>query len=135
MKAITFYNFTDSDFSWTWDGTPYLFPAKQRFMMEDWKAVHFAKHLANHVLNSQGKSVSDPSRAELMRRAMPVDEEIIAKDASELGTKLLNTESGTGEQPKVTQEESELSTSKPAKAKGGKAKAAKQMDEEEFEGK
>ena len=121
QKAILFCNFTDEPFSHTWDSVPYNFPPGQKFMMEDWKARHFAKHLANFVLNKQGKSVADPSHKDLMKKAMPDEGELVAVSESEMTTKLLNHEQ----------------TQSPVKkGKGGRPQksAAKPMDEETFEG-
>ena len=122
QKAITFLNFTDEAFSYTWDSVPYNFLPGQKFMMEDWKARHFAKHLANYVLNKQGKSVADPSHKDLMKKAMPDDSEIVATTSSELDTMLLNHKQE--EAPEVK------------KTKGGRPpkSASKPMDEDTFEG-
>lgn len=123
QKAITFCNFTDKPFSHTWDSVPYNFLPGQKFMMEDWKARHFAKHLANFVLNEQGKSVADPSHKDLMKKAMPDEDEVIAVSASEMTTKLLN----------YKQDETAPEVKKD---KGGRPRksAVKPMDEETFEG-
>lgn len=121
QKAIMFLNFTDEQFSHTWDSVPYNFPPGQKFMMEDWKARHFAKHLANFVLNKQGKSVADPSHKDLMKKAMPDEEGIVASSESELTTKLLN------------HEQSDVQVKK---NKGGRPPKSqpKAMDEDTFEG-
>lgn len=46
-KIVTFFNDTDIDFIGYWAKSEYHFPPGTRMMMEDWKARHFAKHLAD----------------------------------------------------------------------------------------
>lgn len=98
VKAIPFFNFTDKVFSWTWDGVPYTFEPMTSFLMEDWKAAHFAKHLVNHVLNMEGKSVADQLRGSYIARALPSLSRPIEVEASRIETELLNIE---GHKPKI----------------------------------
>lgn len=89
-KAVPFFNFTDKPFSHTWDSVPYEFDPMQSYMMEDWKAEHFAKHLVNHVLNLSGKSVADQSRESLLRKALPKSDRIVEVEESKIETELMN---------------------------------------------
>jgi len=53
-----FYNFTNKPFTGYWDGKPKTFKAGAKQYMEDWRAKHYAKHLANQVLLEEGKENS-----------------------------------------------------------------------------
>lgn len=52
-KAIKFYNPSDEDFVGMWDGEPYDVPAKTTISVPSYIAEHFAKHLANHILQER----------------------------------------------------------------------------------
>lgn len=52
-KAIKFYNPTDQDFVGVWDGEPYPVPAKSSILVTSYVAEHFAKHLANRILQEK----------------------------------------------------------------------------------
>jgi acyl CoA:acetate/3-ketoacid CoA transferase alpha subunit len=51
MTAKKFTNFTDKDFTHSFDGVPYTFKAGETIMLEDFKADHFAKHLVDQQMN------------------------------------------------------------------------------------
>lgn len=51
MQARQFYNFTDSEFKWKYDGIEYTFPPKSTVYLEDYKADHFTKHLVDQEMN------------------------------------------------------------------------------------
>lgn len=72
-KMVQFTNPFDKDFSWTWDSDPYTFPAGQTVYMEDWKAVHFAKHLVDRELLQNGLMVNHQSRVELERKCLQME--------------------------------------------------------------
>lgn len=99
QKAIKFVNFTNQSFSWTWDGVGYSFPAHSEHLMPDWQANHFAKHLVNHVLNTQGKLVNDGTRPALLAKALPGDEQVEAQDEAELNVKVLAASQNKEEKP------------------------------------
>lgn len=52
-EAIKFYNPTDRNFVGTWDNEPYDVPAKTVKYFSSYLAQHFAKHLANKILNER----------------------------------------------------------------------------------
>jgi hypothetical protein len=54
MNVIQFYNFSDEDFTWKYDGISYTFLAKSTTPLEDFKAEHFAQHLIDRELNRAG---------------------------------------------------------------------------------
>ena len=58
MKQALFYNFTDKEFIGYWDGKAKKFAPGAKQYMEDWRAKHYAKHLANSVLIANGKESS-----------------------------------------------------------------------------
>lgn len=94
-EVYEFHNFSNEDFTWNWDGTPYTFKAGQKIMLEAYKAFHFAKHLVNRELqklsykDKEGvthfRQVNDPMRVELMAKALrqigKSQTEDVAKDA------------------------------------------------------
>jgi len=55
VSIVTFFNFTDQEFTGYWDKTPYHFAPGEKMRMEDWKAKHFAKHLADQFCFSMNK--------------------------------------------------------------------------------
>jgi hypothetical protein len=54
QNVVIFVNFSAHDFVGYWDSVPYEFKSGQRMYMEEWKARHFAKHLANRELLRSG---------------------------------------------------------------------------------
>jgi hypothetical protein len=52
---VKFTNFSNEDFTWTWNGIPYTFPAQSVKFMETGLANHFAKHLVNRELLKRGR--------------------------------------------------------------------------------
>lgn len=66
MQSALFTNFSDSDFTWRWDGVDYTFKAGQSVYLEDYKHAHFTKHLVDRELQRQGKGIDDHSRQALV---------------------------------------------------------------------
>jgi len=89
MKLVKFFNWTDREFSWAWDGVTYVFPANESAMMEDWKAAHFAKHLIDRELHSEGLQVSDEKREEYLKKTV-IDTDVTVNSAHEATMKILN---------------------------------------------
>lgn len=54
-RIVKFTNFSNEDFTWTWNKIPYKFPAGQFRFMETLLAEHFAKHLINRELLKKGR--------------------------------------------------------------------------------
>ena len=65
MKAVNFTNFTATDFTYPWDNVEYTFKAGQTTQIEDYKALHFCKHLVDRELYGNGKPLNDHSRSAL----------------------------------------------------------------------
>ena len=88
MQAIKFKNFTDRDFSWKYDGIEYNFPAGQETYLEDFKAKHFAKHLIDRELTTQGiRTDSANKRAELEVKCFPGDAPVSVAKALDMEEK------------------------------------------------
>ena len=58
MKQALFYNFSNKEFIGYWDGKAKKFNAGDKQYMEEWRARHYAKHLANGILIATGKENS-----------------------------------------------------------------------------
>jgi len=85
IKAIKFKNYTDKDFTWTYDSVPFTFKAGTETYLEDYKARHFAKHLIDRELNEEGVATNRTSRRlELETLCLPKDEEITPVEALQI---------------------------------------------------
>lgn len=85
MQAIKFKNWTSEDFTWSFDKVPYTFKAGDSMYLEDFKAKHFAKHLADREMNRL-KIPTDRKvdRDELERQCFPGDETVTPEVAINL---------------------------------------------------
>lgn len=54
-KIVKFVNFTDEDFTWSYNKVPYTFKAGEVKFMSEGIARHFAKHLVNRELHRRGR--------------------------------------------------------------------------------
>lgn len=88
-KAVLFTNYSDEDFSHTWDMVKYEFPAKQSTMLFGGLALHFAKHLAVRELNKRDKNTGGGALETEMRKAFS-DAVLEAKDKTQLEQKVIN---------------------------------------------
>ena len=125
--AILFTNYTERDFSWSWDGVRYDFPAKADRMMEDYLANHFAKHLAIRELNRKGLPASKGNIELYKKKALASDVTVEAPDATSLRSEVLDYGS------KSRKELAEEAKEKGIKV-GNKKKADLQSELEAFEG-
>lgn len=88
MKAIKFCNFTDTDFTWNYDGIPYEFPAHAEIFLEDYKAEHFAKHLVDREMNAQGVVTDNKAvRDQLTTKCFPSNEIVTPMEAVDIEEK------------------------------------------------
>lgn len=127
-QAILFTNYTDEDFSHTWDSVEYKFPAKQAMMLEEGLAYHFARHLAIRELNKAEKSHQKHLIDAEIKKILAVEDKVVAEDETQLESKMMNLD-------KMDKKE----LSKVAKEKGIKVDKRKGEDKlrkeiEEFEG-
>lgn len=64
-QAIYITNNTDEDFTHEWDGTPYTVKVGESVLLQDYIAIHLAKHLAMREMGKRDKeAIIDPSRDE-----------------------------------------------------------------------
>ena len=54
MKSLQFHNWTNEEFVWTWAGDEYVFPAGSTMYLQEYLAMHFAKHLATREMFKAG---------------------------------------------------------------------------------
>lgn len=89
MIAILFTNWTDEDFSHTWNGEPYEFKKGESILLPEYLATHFAKHLVDRELQKRNLTVNHFSRPEFISKTLgtkPVD----APSPEKLEIELLN---------------------------------------------
>ena len=97
VKAVKFRNFTDRDFSWSYDGVGYNFKAGSEVYMEDYKAEHFAKHLIDRELTLMSPKDKDYTgdqvkRKELEAKCFTVDEVVSNENAFDIEARKTKTE-------------------------------------------
>lgn len=99
MTAKRFKNYTNTDFTWAFDGVDYTFKAGQEIFLEDYKAEHFAKHLVDREMNALNVPTDNKVvRKELEAKCFPSDVEVPAVE-------ILDVNKGkTAETPKVKEE-------------------------------
>jgi len=94
--AVTFINYTDEDFTHTWDSQPYVFAAGRTMMLPEYLARHFAKHLTRRELNKLGPkgeiTDDDPEFIKLMNKCVVLDSEVSATTKLGLEVAMMNTE-------------------------------------------
>lgn len=77
MKAVSFTNFSNEDFTWKYDGLEYTFTAGQTILIEDFKAEHFAQHLVDRELDKLGIPTNSAlKRQELGAKCFAEQEEV-----------------------------------------------------------
>lgn len=77
QAAKKFKNFTETDFTWSYNSIPFTFKAGQEIYLEEHQANHFAKHLVDRELNNQKLPTNSPKREELLEKCFPGDSEPI----------------------------------------------------------
>ena len=81
QNNTTFFNFTDKDFVYPWANASYTFKAGKKYSVPEDAAKHFAKHLAQFVLNTTGRDSDQaysidpmtPNLKALYDKALPSD--------------------------------------------------------------
>lgn len=117
MKAVSFTNWTDQDFTYTWDKMEFTFQAGQSIYIQDFLAYHFAKHLIDRELNENKLPTNHQSREELLKKCIG-EHKLESTSSVELETQILNV-----------QEEIE----KENKPRRGRPAKQEKSSEEEFE--
>lgn len=99
---MKFRNFTDRDFSWSYNGVVYNFKAGSEVYMEDFKAQHFAKHLIDRELTLISPKDKDYTgdkvrRAELEAKCFPTEETVSVEKALDIEAKKKEVKTDKGE--------------------------------------
>lgn len=133
--VVKFTNFSDEDFTYTWNKIPYTFKAGAVKFMETGIANHFAKHLVNRELLKRGrdndtspkKQSDNPFFMEFWNKCI----QPIPMDASGDADKARQEMIDQNMKAQLANEHAP-GTEAPAPAKGGKKLPAKK-DADEFE--
>ncbi len=89
MQAIKFKNYTNEDFTWSYDSVPYTFKAGQEMYLEEFKAKFFAKHLADRELNKANKATNDvQARNAIEAQCFPADDAVSPEVALDINEKV-----------------------------------------------
>ena len=146
QTAVRFYNFSDEDFSHTWDSVIYTFKAGETIMLESYLAEHFAKHLVDRELNKEDLITNLPhNRIKFYNQCIIQSDHIEARNEVDLKMKMMNknekSEEIEAEIEKVEEPEEPVKKERTpeqiqaAKDKMAKARAARgKKKEENFEG-
>ena len=119
--ATKFQNFTDQDFTWSFDSIPYTFKAGETIYLEDFKAKHFAKHLVDRELNRLNIPTNNMTkRAELESKCFPTAETVSVEKALDIEARKKEVR----EEP-MREEEFEDLEAEPEKKKVGRPKKNK----------
>lgn len=103
VKTVKFRNYSDETFIGFWNSEKYTFKPGAEFYMEEWKASHFAKHLANRELQKRGmvmdtspkRPMDNPRFMELFNKAFVEEEEEVEEMSEEKATdEILNKNLG-----------------------------------------
>lgn len=115
MLAIYFNNVSDEDFTHKWDGVPYTVKAGQSILLQDYIAIHLAKHLAMREMGKVDKeAIIDPSRDEkgnytntIFKSEMSkyLSEDVIEAETPEKLEMAIETEKKKAGRPKKVKEE------------------------------
>lgn len=88
MKSLLFTNWTNEDFTHSWDGEPYTFLAGTSTLLPQYLAEHFAKHLTDRELQKKGFTVNHFSRPEYLAKTL--SEGIEAPSPTKMEIEILN---------------------------------------------
>ena len=101
-----FVNFSDEDFTWSYDNQPWTFKAGQSVALADEHFAHFSKHLVNRELQKDNKLVDDPKRVDYLAKcAVEVEADPELAEMPE-EVKVLNANVKKARKPKQTPKES-----------------------------
>ena len=89
MKAVKFFNYFDREFVGRWDSVDYPIGAGEIQMFPAHLAEHFAKHLADMVMNSKGIATDHFTRPSYIQRAL-IQTDVEAPTIEKLNTEILN---------------------------------------------
>ena len=89
MKAVKFFNYSDREFIGRWDSVDYAIGAGEIQMFPAHLAEHFAKHLADMVMNIKGVPTDHFTRPSYVQRAL-IETTVEAPNAEKLNAEILN---------------------------------------------
>lgn len=115
-KAVKFINWTNEDFTWKWGGEPTTIKANESIWMQDWKADHFAKHLADRELSKAGLPTDHFTKAEIISKTIS-ESGVEVANSDTLETELLNRNAQNTETSPVQQVQEEAPKKKMGRPK------------------
>jgi hypothetical protein len=87
MKSVVFFNWSDEDFTWTWDKKPWDFAAGSKVYIQDYLANHFAKHLVDRELLKHGKNTDYEKVGDNWSRTVLLKKTIISAEGQDIPSK------------------------------------------------
>lgn len=141
-RIVKFTNFSDEDFTWTWNKVPYTFRKGGVKFMETGIAHHFAKHLINRELLKRGReSDTSPKKPEENPFFMELYNQCIepvadtgemdaTKSEQEIIDRNMKEKMGIKDAPEVESPKPSIPASKPTAKKPSKSSKAKKEEEE-----
>jgi len=129
MKQFT--NYSNTDFTCTWDGKEYIFLPNESRILEDGVVEAFAKHLANKKFSGTLVAEDQTFKEEMSKAISEVDTSIKVKPEVVVEAIFEDIEKEEEEKPKQVKK----TPKRTSKAKAGrKPKVKTTKDEEAFEG-
>ncbi len=105
MQAVIFRNFSNEDFTYSWDSIPYTFRANSEMYMEDWKAKHFAKHLVDREMMKDKIQIDDQRRGDYLAKCLISEDVQVETEESKVEMEILNLNKKKIGRPKKVKEE------------------------------
>lgn len=87
---VKFTNWTQEEFIGMWDKEPEKFlPGKSKYMQR-WRANHYAKHLANQVLNNKHLPTNHQTRPAILARCISEAEPAESQNTANVEAEVIN---------------------------------------------
>lgn len=87
---VLFHNWSNEDFTHSWDSVPFTFPKGEKTYLESWKADHFGKHFVDREMMKDKLQVDDQRRVDYLKKTLIGSEESKEVEAVKLETELIN---------------------------------------------
>ena len=88
MEAVKFKNFTETDFTWKFNGVPHTFKAGTEIFLEKDRADFFAGHLVDEEMNRLKLVTNNMAeRNKLLAKCFPSDEVVSPIEALQVNEK------------------------------------------------
>lgn len=138
-RTVVFINWSGHEFTGYWNSIPYKFQAGEKKYMEEWRARHFAKHLANRELLRDGHENDTSPKLkdgkydnerfnEYLNKAI-IDVEVQPSEPADVGLDVLNRNL-----PELNEDPVEEVVVLKKSGRPKKAKPSTPSDEDAFEG-